>query len=89
MATITKKELVGRIAEKTKASRSSVKAIVQCFLDEITGELALESILEIVRGVCREVLPTDLLRTDIFSSSAKKDIPARYSPIKQGQSVPA
>ena len=46
MATITKKELVGRIAENTKVSRSSVKAIVQCLLDEITAELAKDNRLE-------------------------------------------
>ena len=46
MATITKKELVGRIAENTKVSKSSVRAIVQCFIDEIIGELAKGNRLE-------------------------------------------
>ena len=46
MATITKAQLVGRIAENTKASRSSVKTIVQCFLDEIIAELAKDNRLE-------------------------------------------
>jgi len=39
MATITKKELIDRIAEKTQAKRIAVKRIVQTFLDEITSEL--------------------------------------------------
>ena len=39
MATITKKELIDRIAERTQAKRVLVKHIVQAFLDEITTEL--------------------------------------------------
>jgi integration host factor subunit beta len=39
MATVTKKELIDRIAERTQAKRVSVKRIVQAFLDEITKEL--------------------------------------------------
>jgi integration host factor subunit beta len=39
MATITKKELIDRIAERTQAKRVSVKRIIQAFLDEITKEL--------------------------------------------------
>jgi len=39
MATITKKELIDRIAERTQAKRVLVKRIIQTFLDEITKEL--------------------------------------------------
>jgi len=39
MATITKKELIDRIAERTQAKRVLVKHIVQVFLDEVTKEL--------------------------------------------------
>ena len=39
MSTITKKELVDRIAEQTQAKRILVKLIIQVFLDEITSEL--------------------------------------------------
>jgi len=46
MATITKKELIGRIAEKTQARRVLVKRIVQAFLDEITNELCDNNRLE-------------------------------------------
>jgi nucleoid DNA-binding protein len=37
--TITKKELIDRIADKTKNKRVVVKAVVQRFLDEIIKEL--------------------------------------------------
>jgi len=39
MTTITKKELIDRIAERTQAKRVSVKRIIQVFLDEVTKEL--------------------------------------------------
>ena len=46
MATITKKELIDRIAERTQAKRVTVKCIVQAFLDEIIGELCQNNRLE-------------------------------------------
>ena len=46
MATITKKELIDRIAEGTQAKRVTVKCIVQAFLDEITRELCVDNRLE-------------------------------------------
>ena len=46
MATITKKDLLDRIAEKMKTKRVSVKPIVQCFLNEIIAELAKNNRLE-------------------------------------------
>ena len=46
MATITKKELIDRIAEKTQAKRIVVKRIVQSFLDEVIDELANNNRLE-------------------------------------------
>ena len=46
MATITKKELIDRIAERTQAKRVTVKCIIQAFLDEITGELCENNRLE-------------------------------------------
>ena len=39
MATVTKKELIDRIAEQTQAKRVTVKQIIQAFLDEVTTEL--------------------------------------------------
>src|SRR6187399_1534892 len=46
MATITKKELIDRIAEATGYKRVQVKRIVQQFLDEIVNELGRSNRLE-------------------------------------------
>ena len=46
MATITKKELIDRIADGTQAKRVQVKKIVQQFLDEIVAELGRGNRLE-------------------------------------------
>ncbi len=46
MATVTKKELIDRIAEGTQAKRVSVKRIVQAFLDEVIKELCQDNRLE-------------------------------------------
>lgn len=46
MSTITKKELIDRIAEQTQAKRVLVKRIVQQFLDEIISELGKGNRLE-------------------------------------------
>mgnify|MGYP001180838622 FL=1 len=46
MATITKKELIDRIAEITQAKRVVVKRIIQSFLDEVISELAKDNRLE-------------------------------------------
>ena len=44
--TITKKELVSRIAEKTKQTKVVAKDIIQMFLDEIIDELGRGNRLE-------------------------------------------
>ena len=46
MPTITKKELIDSIAEKTGITQSRIKPIVQQFLDEITSELSKNNRLE-------------------------------------------
>ena len=46
MPTVTKKELIDRIAETTQAKRVVVKCVVQAFLDEIVKELGSENRLE-------------------------------------------
>ena len=46
MATISKKDLVYRIADKTQTKRVTVKAVVQQLLDEMTSELAQDNRLE-------------------------------------------
>lgn len=46
MATVTKKELIDRIADTVNDRRVQVKRIVQLFLDEIVSELAKGNRLE-------------------------------------------
>ena len=46
MATITKKELIDRIAESSHSKRVQVKRVVQQFLDEIVNELGRGNRLE-------------------------------------------
>ena len=46
MATVTKKELIDRIADTTQAKRVVVKRIVQSFLDEVVNELSSNNRLE-------------------------------------------
>lgn len=46
MATITKKELIDRIADQTGAKRVLVKKIVQNFLDQVVDELGNGNRLE-------------------------------------------
>lgn len=46
MATVTKKELIDRIADTTQAKRVVVKRIVQSFLDEVVNELTRDNRLE-------------------------------------------
>ena len=46
MGTITKKELIDRIAEQTGTKRVIVKQIIQKFLDQITDELGRGNRLE-------------------------------------------
>ena len=46
MATVTKKDLIDRIAERTQCTRGDVKRVVQQFLDEIIEELGHGNRLE-------------------------------------------
>ena len=46
MATITKKELIDRIAERTNSKRVVVKRIIQAFLDDVIDELGNDNRLE-------------------------------------------
>lgn len=46
MATITKKELIDRIADQTQVKRVQVKRIIQQFLDQIVSELGAGNRLE-------------------------------------------
>lgn len=46
MPTITKKDLIDRIAERTQSKHITVRTIVQQFLNEINAELAQNNRLE-------------------------------------------
>ena len=46
MHTVTKKEIVDRIAERARYKRVIVKDILQCFLDEVINELGQGNRLE-------------------------------------------
>ncbi len=46
MTTVTKKDLVDRIADKTGQKRGDVKEAIQLFLDEVIGELTNGNRLE-------------------------------------------
>ena len=46
MHTVTKKEMVDRIAEQSDATRVLVKEILQCFLNEVVNELGRGNRLE-------------------------------------------
>ena len=46
MSTITKKDVIDRIAENTNTKRAVVKPVIQAFLDEIIDELAKNNRLE-------------------------------------------
>ena len=46
MATITKKELVNRIAGRTRQTKMVTKEVIQMFLDEIVAELGAGNRLE-------------------------------------------
>ncbi|HNQ24757.1 MAG TPA: HU family DNA-binding protein [Phycisphaerae bacterium] len=46
MATVTKKELIDRLAEREGAKRSLVKRIIQGFLDDVISELSNNNRLE-------------------------------------------
>ena len=46
MATVTKKQLIDRIAERTNNKRIVVKRIIQSFLDDVIEELGRDNRLE-------------------------------------------
>jgi integration host factor subunit beta len=46
MSTITKKEIIDRIAENTNTRRTVVKPVIQLFLDEVVNELTKNNRLE-------------------------------------------
>ncbi len=86
MATVTKRELVERIAARTKMTRTAVKKVLQTFLDEIVNELGQGNRLEFrdfgvfevkTRAARRAQNPKTLERVDVPSKLAVKFKPGR------------
>ena len=46
MSTVTKKDLIDRIAKNTQTNQMLAKAIIQNFLDEVISELTIDNRLE-------------------------------------------
>lgn len=81
MATVTKKELIDQISERTQAKRVLVKHIIQAFLDEITTELGKDNRLEFrdfgvfetrTRAARTAQNPKTLQRVDVTSKRTVK-----------------
>lgn len=86
MATVTKRELIERIATQTGLRRTAVKEALQCFLDEIITELGKGNRLEFrdfgvfevkVRAARRAQNPKTLERVDVPSKHTVKFKPGR------------
>ncbi len=86
MATVTKRELIERIATQTGLRRTAVKEALQCFLDEIIAELGKGNRLEFrdfgvfevkVRAARRAQNPKTLERVDVPRKHTVKFKPGR------------
>ena len=77
MATITKKDLVERIAERTKIGRSEVKRSVQEFLDMIIVELKRGNRLEFRDFGVFEIKERAARRAQNPRTLEKVDVPAK------------
>jgi len=77
MATITKKELVNRIAERTGQPKVITKEIIQLFLDEIILELSRGNRLEFREFGVFEVKPRKPRRAQNPRTLEKVHVPAK------------
>ena len=75
--TITKKELVNRIAESTSHTKVVVKDIIQRFLDEIVGELTAGNRLEFREFGVFEVRWRAARRAQNQRTLEKVEVPAK------------
>src|SRR6187551_1114605 len=75
--TITKKELVNRISDRTGQTKVVVKEILQCFLDEIIDELALGNRLEFREFGVFEVRERAARRAQNPRTLEKVSVPAK------------
>jgi integration host factor subunit beta len=77
MATVTKKELVARIAEQTGQTKVVTKDILQRFLDEIIAELARGNRLEFREFGVFELKSRPPRRAQNPRTLEKVDVPAK------------
>jgi len=77
MATITKKELVNRIAERTGQTKVVAKEILQMFLDEVVKELSSGNRLEFRDFGVFEVKPRRARRAQNPRTLQKVEVPPK------------
>ncbi|MEW6746834.1 MAG: HU family DNA-binding protein [Planctomycetota bacterium] len=77
MATITKKELVNRIADRTGQTKVITKEIIQFFLDEIITELSRGNRLEFREFGVFEVKPRKARRAQNPRTLEKVQVPPK------------
>ena len=88
MATITKKELVNRIAAKTKQTKIVTKEVIQMFLDEIVSELGCGNRLEFREFGVFEIKQRAARKAQIPRTLQKVHVPAkRVVKFKVGRSM--
>ncbi|MCA9314364.1 MAG: integration host factor subunit beta [Planctomycetes bacterium] len=75
--TVTKKELVTRIAERTSQTKVVVKDVIQMFLDDIIDELARGNRLEFREFGVFEVKARSARRAQNPRTLVKVDVPAK------------
>ena len=75
--TITKKDLVNRIAERTGETKVATKTIIQMFLDEIVAELARGNRLEFRDFGVFEVKTRRARRAQNPRTLEKVDVPSK------------
>ncbi|MCB9831859.1 MAG: HU family DNA-binding protein [Planctomycetes bacterium] len=77
MATITKKELVNRISEKTGQTKVVTKQVIQMFLDEIIDELGSGNRLEFREFGVFEIKERAARKAQNPRTLQKVDVPAK------------
>jgi len=88
MTTITKKELVNRIAAKTKQTKIITKEVIQMFLDEIVTELGQGNRLEFREFGVFEIKQRAARKAQNPRTLQKVDVPAkRVVKFKVGRSM--
>ncbi|HYC77017.1 MAG TPA: HU family DNA-binding protein [Planctomycetota bacterium] len=90
MATITKKELVNRIADKTGQTKVATKDVVQMFLDEIVRELGQGNRLEFREFGVFEIKRRARRKAQNPRTGQRVEVPARHVvKFKTGRSMKA